>query len=413
MSDDRLPDGTIFWPYQIQGLIASGGMGQVYAARHQIYGHIVALKVLHAVLHEDPDWRHRFDFEGLVGEGLKHPHVLSARERVHFGQRIALVLDLIPGGQTLEKVLSREYKNGMDCRVAIDLFLNLLGGMEYLHQRGIVHGDLKPENVMIKGDYRQPRGWVPMVTDFGTVALISRPVEIEGRPAVVATPRYASPEHLYGVDKIDVRSDIYCLGLLFHYILSGRHASNAQNVREAAERVSMPVPVVYLMGVPKDLVDVFRRMVALKPTERYESVQAVALAIRAARDRLGYTDLAEDNDIGADLATVEIEGRPEAQREPTANSQMPTTNNHSGVGRFRGGTPLPEVSRTPVYATPTGDDDASARPALRDSAPISHAGQSGIAPTLSDGPGPVVFVLGGLASLLAIAAAIALAVVMA
>ena len=80
--ESYLDNGETFGPYRVEGLIAAGGMGQVYAARHDVYGSICALKVLHEALHEDPDWRRRFNHEGLVGTQLKHPHVLSARELV-------------------------------------------------------------------------------------------------------------------------------------------------------------------------------------------------------------------------------------------------------------------------------------------------------------------------------------------
>lgn len=336
MIDDRLPDGTIFGSYKILGLIASGGMGQVYAARHQVFKHVVALKVLHASLHEDKDWRERFDWEGLVGLELKHPHVLSARERVHDGGRIALVLDLVPEGQTLEKLISREYPNGLDPDIAMDLFLKILGGLEYLHGKKppIVHGDIKPENVMVKGVWRDPRTWLPMVTDFGTVALIANPVEIDGRPAVVATPRYASPEHLCGVDKIETRSDIYCLGLLLHYLLSGRHASNAQTVREAAERVQMPVPITYLTDVvPGELIGVFQRMVATDANARYDSVLSCALHVRAIRERDGATALPEYSDVDADLVTEQNERVTPQVIDRRSYSEMPTTNQSDSGSR--------------------------------------------------------------------------------
>ena len=216
---ESLEPGATFGPYTIEGLVAGGGMGQVYAARHEVYGSVVALKVLHASLDEQADWRSRFQEEGLVGTQLKHPSVLSAREVVDHQGKAAIVMDLVKGGQTLEKVIGREFPNGMPLVQGLQLFLSICQGIEYLHSKGVIHGDLKPENVMIDGDYRRPETWKPLVTDFGTVGLIAHPVVIDGRTAVVATPRYASPEHLRGVDKIEIRSDVYCLGLMLHHLL--------------------------------------------------------------------------------------------------------------------------------------------------------------------------------------------------
>lgn len=308
---ETLTEGTRFGAYTVQGIIAGGGMGQVYAARHDVYGSTVALKILHEKLHADDGWRARFNEEGLVGTQLKHPHLLSARELVEEEGRIALVLDLVPGGQTLEKIVAREFRQGLSVEQALQVFLGIVQGIEYLHGKGIVHGDIKPENVMIEGDFRNPGSWVPKVTDFGTVALIAHPVMLDGRPAVVATPRYASPEHLLGVDQLEERSDIYSLGLLLHFLLSGRHASNAQTVREAYERTLKPVPMVALVDQPDGVVQVFQRAVSIHPDERFPSCRELALAVRGLLDAHGVQlDL---DDLKADLATEVDEDRAEQQ----------------------------------------------------------------------------------------------------
>lgn len=303
----RLANGTPFGNYTIQGLIASGGMGEVYAAQDEVYGTTVALKVLHAALHEDASWRKRFNEEGLVGTQLKHPHVLSARELVESDGRIALVMDLISGGQTLDKVIFREHADGLPLIPALQVFLAIVQGIEYLHAKDIVHGDLKPENVMISGDYRDPSTWMPQVTDFGTVALIADPVTIDGRAAVVATPRYASPEHLYGVDQIEKRSDIYALGLILHFLLTGRHVSSARTVEDAARQVILPAPIVTLVDQPDVLISMFQRACAPDPEDRFQSCRELALAVREILDSMGAVlDL---DDIQADLATEVDESR--------------------------------------------------------------------------------------------------------
>lgn len=127
--------GSKFGPYTIEGLVAGGGMGRVYAARHEVYKTPVALKVLHPRLHKDPSWMKRFSVEGLVGTRLKHPNVLSARELVSHNGRIALVMDLVSGGQTLEKVISREHKTGLPLVQGLTVFLAIVQGVEYLTER--------------------------------------------------------------------------------------------------------------------------------------------------------------------------------------------------------------------------------------------------------------------------------------
>lgn len=313
---ETLSAGDGFGPYIVEGLVAGGGMGQVYAARHDVYKSVCAMKVLHANFHDQEDWRKRFTEEGLVGAQLKHPNVLSAREIVEHDGRIAIIMDLVKGGQTLEKVMSREFPHGLPLADALQLFLAVTQGMEYLHAKGIVHGDMKPENVMVEGEYRRPESWTPKVTDFGTIGLIAHPVVIDGRTAVVATPRYASPEHLRGVDRIEVRSDVYCLGLLLHYLLSGQHVSDARTVREAAMFVMEPISTVHLVDQPEVVQRVFRRATAVVPADRYQDCRDLALAVRDALDALGVK--LELEDVAADLATEVDPDRAAAQRQMAA-----------------------------------------------------------------------------------------------
>jgi serine/threonine protein kinase len=309
----RLDKGADFGPYTIQGFIAGGGMGEVYGAVHAVYQQPVAIKILHSHLHAEDSWRARFNEEGLVGTRLKHPNILSAREMVEHQTRIALVMDLVSGGQTLLTVIDREFSSGLPLGVALNVFLGVVSGLEYLHGKSIIHGDIKPENVLIDGKVREPLTWRPRLTDFGTVALISDPVIIDGRPAVVATPRYASPEHLLGVDHLEVRSDIYGLGLLLHFLLTGRHASSATTVPDAAEVVMEPMSVMNLLDQPESVLDLFRRSTAVAADERFENCDALAMAVRDVLDGLGFSMALDD--IQADLATELMTEQAEQHRQ--------------------------------------------------------------------------------------------------
>ncbi|MFT7520323.1 MAG: serine/threonine protein kinase, partial [Kiritimatiellia bacterium] len=282
-----LAAGTSFGPYAIEGFIAGGGMGRVYAAAHEIYGNPVALKVLHARFAQDPRWQQRFSQEGLVGTRLKHPHVLSARELVNHENQVALVMDLVSGGQTLLKVIDREFPSGLELSEALSVFLQILSGVEYLHDRDIIHGDLKPENVLVSGNLRNPSSWIPQVTDFGTVALIADPVQLDGKSAIVASPRYASPEHMLGIDKVNASSDIYSMGLILHYLLTGQHISTARTVPEAKAQLALEVPLVHLVDQPEGVIQVVQRATSTAPDDRYEDCRALALAIRDRLDDMG------------------------------------------------------------------------------------------------------------------------------
>jgi len=380
----RLGVGFQFGTYTVQGLIGRGGMGQVYAAKDSIYGNTVALKVLHPELHSDDGWRSRFNEEGLVGTRLKHPHVLSARELVENDGRIALVLDLVQGGQTVEKIIHREFKQGLPLAAALDLFLKILQGIDYLHEKHVVHGDIKPENIMINGSAREPDKWVPLVTDFGTVALIANPVQIEGRPAVVATPRYASPEHLLGVDRIEVRSDVYCLGLILHFLVTGKHTSNARNIREAVSRVVADVPTDALRSQPESLVTVFAKATSRSPLRRYANVREFALAIRDVLDELGIQLGLED--VQSEFAT-EIENEGDATDDPIAVPRGATT-------------PSP-VSSLSGMVRPIALLFETVQPVKRTASPARPISDAAKGRSATDGPvPPQVWIAGGIATAL-------------
>lgn len=312
VSMNVLSPGEPFGPFTIEGFIAGGGMGQVYAAAHTVYGHAAAIKVLHERYATDPRWHRRFSEEGLLGLQLKHPHVLSARELVEHDGRVALVMDLVGGGQNLLKVVERDWPTGLSLGQALMLFLRIVSGVEYLHDRHLIHGDIKPENVLIDGSLRDPDSWMPKVTDFGTVALLVDPVTIDGKPAVVASPRYASPEHLRGVEQLTEASDVYALGLILHYLLSGQHASGARTVQEAAEQVDGPISLVHVVDQPDPLLTILLRATNPAPDRRYASCRALALAIRDVLDELGLGMRLED--LTSELATEVVEERARAQR---------------------------------------------------------------------------------------------------
>jgi serine/threonine protein kinase len=352
--------GSVFGGYTIEGLIAGGGMGRVYAARHEVYGNVVALKVLHPQLHADDSWRQRFNEEGLVGTQLKHPHILSARELVEHDDRVALVLDLVSGGQTLDKVIGREFREGLPLVEALQVFLTILQGMDYLHTKEIVHGDIKPENVLVEGEYRRPDTWSAKVTDFGTVALIANPVTIDGRAAVVATPRYASPEHMFGVDQIEFRSDIYSLGLLLHFLLTGRHVSVAKNVTQAAEAVLMPVPVVMLVDQPEIVIALFKRACAVNPDHRFQTCRDLALGVRAVLDSVGA--VLELDDVAADLATEVDDDRVRLKEELAAREDAELQASYAEETEVELGAVLGEEPDADEVATDIGAAEAPLPP---------------------------------------------------
>ncbi|MFT4625059.1 MAG: serine/threonine protein kinase [Myxococcota bacterium] len=356
-----LSGGDAFGDYTIEGLIATGGMGAVYAARNRVYGTAVALKVLHERFHRDPDWQRRFNHEGVVGERLKHPHILSARELVVHDDRVALVLDLVRGGQTLGKVVARDWPQGLPPDAGLLVFRAVVEGVEYLHGKGVVHGDLKPANILLEGPLREPARWTPRVTDFGTVGLIADPVVIDGQIAVVATPQYATPEHMWGVDRIEPRSDIFALGLLLHFLLTGRHASPARSTQEALTVLEKPLSLTGMVDQRQEVRDLAVRCLALDPADRPQTCRELALEVRTLLDALGVR--LEVEDLDAELATEVDEDRAAWRRQkgrPDAVPQLsPPTAYDPDDPEFERTEP---TGTTPLWPAEPEDWDTTVRP---------------------------------------------------
>lgn len=352
---EPLEPGTRFGNYVIEGYVAGGGMGEVYAARDAVYGTPVAIKVLHEALHADPDWRRRFNEEGLVGTQLKHPHVLAARELVEVDGRVGLVMDLVRGAQTLHKLIVRDFATGLTMVHALQLFLGIVQGVEYLHGKGIIHGDIKPENVLVAtAEHRRPETWVPLVTDFGTVGLLAHPVMIDGQAAVVASPRYCSPEHLLGMDRLERRSDVYSLGLVLHFLLTGRHASDARTVEEAVDRVNHPITLSAMVDVPEAVIALVRKATAPSAADRHATARELALAVRRVLDELGIKLAVED--LQADLATEVMEEREKMRREQEARAAAEAAAEVAAVAPPEAepeAPPAPPAEPPPLADTPT------------------------------------------------------------
>src|SRR3954453_5924789 len=198
--------GALGQQYQVDGEIGRGGMSVVYRARDLRLNRAVAIKVLPPELAYDPAIRLRFTREAQTSAQLSHPHIVPIYD---VGERDGVayfVMALVTGGN-LASMLARAPRPPIDDTRRI--VREIADALEYAHQRGVVHRDIKPDNVLLDGD----TGRV-MVTDFG----IARAIEAGGRLTAtgiaVGTPAHMSPEQAMGEGEVDGRSDIYSLGIL-------------------------------------------------------------------------------------------------------------------------------------------------------------------------------------------------------
>ncbi len=216
--------GTVIGRYEIESLIAVGGMGEVYRARDNELHRSVALKFLSPEFGSKPDRLHRFVQEARAASALNHPNIVTVYEIGKFedGENLPFIATELIEGVTL-----REYaKKTIKLREMLDLAIQIASALAAAHEAGIVHRDIKPDNIMVRHD-----GYVK-VLDFGLakpIETIFTPAESEAqtmalvkteRGALMGTVSYMSPEQARG-SELDARTDIWSLGAVLYELITG------------------------------------------------------------------------------------------------------------------------------------------------------------------------------------------------
>lgn len=231
---DRLPSGEVVAErYRIGGFLGEGGMGAVYRASDLELDDEIAIKVLQpAAGGESERMISRFKQEIRLARHIVHPNVCRIYD---FGswQKLKFVTMELLQGETLEALMKRPGELDLDAR--LELFRGKLAGLEAAHQLGIIHRDIKPQNVMVTVEGR------PVIMDFG----IARRLESTGMTVtgeVIGTPVYMAPERLLG-GRVDHRCDIYSLGVILFELVTGTRPFTGKTVFEIAQKqIGKPPP---------------------------------------------------------------------------------------------------------------------------------------------------------------------------
>lgn len=263
--------------YTILEEIGRGGMGSVFKARDE-HGNIVAIKQMSNKVAYMPEYRELFNTEAETLQRLDHPSVVHIVGMPYGDSEGNLYLPMeYIDGTTLSQCIQQSGPFAVD--VAVRLMLKVLEAMQYVHDHGRIHRDIKPSNIMLRPDGRV------CVIDFGIAkdAKVGGTGKTAGR--IIGTDGYMSPEQAKGLH-IDHRTDIYSLGCVFFFMLTGRSAIKKEshdyktvlNILQA----DMPVPSQYAQGVPPAIDQVFLRAVDRNMMQRFQSAAEFARALEAA-----------------------------------------------------------------------------------------------------------------------------------
>ena len=261
--------------YEIASRIGAGGMGEVYLARDTKLNRQVAIKVLAPHLAADPEQLSRFQQEARAVSSLNHPHILVIHDVGQLEGRAFIVTEYVEG-QTLR---ARLRDGPLNTREAIEITEQIASALGAAHDRGIVHRDVKPENVMLR-----PDGYVK-VLDFGLAKLATRDDTgaesmLLTRPGMVmGTPWYMSPEQIRG-EQADATSDIFSLGCVIYEMLTARRAFERPSPADTLAAILKEEPRT-IDGVPPDLGRLVRRCLEKNPHERFQSARDLASDLRS------------------------------------------------------------------------------------------------------------------------------------
>jgi len=257
--------------YRIDGELGSGAMGVVFKAFDKTLQREVALKELPPVFTRDTERRERFRREALTLARLTHPGIVSIYDLLDDGQRMVLIMELVPGG-TLAELIAR--RAPVPVPEACRLVAQVCETLGHVHQNGILHRDLKPANILIDEQQRLK------VSDFGMARLMQESgLTLEG--SIVGTPAYMSPEQAAG-EASDFRSDIYSLGVIFYELLAGTPPFTGEAVRLLQQQVADPPPPLRerVEGVSEEIEALVMSMLTKDPRERLSDYREISSRLK-------------------------------------------------------------------------------------------------------------------------------------
>lgn len=255
--------------YELEKELGRGGMGVVYMARDKQLDRKVALKFLGALIDNSEEYRQRFVREARTAAKIQHPNVINIFDISASVGKAYIAMEYVDG-PSLHRIIST--KGAFDVRKAINIMQQSAAALAAIHDAGIVHRDIKPDNILLA------KGGLVKVMDFGLAKAEDSRMTKTG--VVMGTPSYMSPEQVFGKEA-DARSDIYSLGLVFYECLSGETVFKTGDILERQIKETPPPPSSVAKGLPQAVDDIIMKSIEKKPEDRYQSMGELGAALRA------------------------------------------------------------------------------------------------------------------------------------
>ena len=339
--------GQTIASYRIEALLGEGGMGSVYRAVDINLGRPIALKLMHPHLARQPEFRDRFIQEARSAANLSHPSIVRIYQFEANGDVMFIAMEFFPGG-TLTGHLRRvqTQKQLIDLRESLAILAQIAEALDYAHRRGVVHRDIKPDNILLAHLEQPERTGEPplraVITDFGLAKLRTGAAVQTQDGTFMGTLPYMSPEQCLGKE-LDGRTDIYALGVMLYQMTTNRLPFDVKTPSEALlKHINEPPPPPrdFSPNLPEIVVSIILKCLAKDPAQRFTTASDLAVALRSTAASLTedqVTSYAPPAAI-AHLNTQMMPGQPEQR----------------GQSVFAGGGPPSNAAETRLQIT-TGD----------------------------------------------------------